>query len=222
MKVNDNLRELRLSRNLTQEQVAEKLNVTRQTVSSYESGRTRPDIDTLVRYSEIFSIDLESIIYGGDKTLKANRCVKLVSEILFTVLALLVFAGSLSYLFANLFFPLADGFVGEPPFEWQTHWNLVEAWKVFDTCVNTVSFIGFSVLFVMLVIGKNGISIRTKLIYSALLSTVLMIIPIVCGVCDPKFSPQEYMLTEVLVVIRLWILLGIEELILFVKKRKHK
>ena len=48
MKIHESLRELRLSRNLTQEQVAEKLNVTRQTISSFETGRTRPDIDTLI------------------------------------------------------------------------------------------------------------------------------------------------------------------------------
>lgn len=48
MKIGENLRALRADSGMTQEQVAEKLGVTRQALSSYESNRTRPDIDTLV------------------------------------------------------------------------------------------------------------------------------------------------------------------------------
>lgn len=220
MKINDNLRQLRVSRNLTQEQIAEKLNVTRQTVSSYESGRTRPDIDTLVRYSEIYGTELESLIYGYDKELKANRRIKLFAKILFVLLIVLAVLGSFSYLLANVYFPLSNGFQGEPPFEWQAHWSLVKLWQVLDSCVSVVSFFGFVFLFVMLIIGKTKIHIKTKLIYIGLISALLLIIPTVCGIIDPKFSPQEYILTEFLVVIRLWGLFGIEEIILFCKKRK--
>lgn len=220
MKVSDNLREIRLSRNLTQEQVAEKLNVTRQTVSSYESGRTRPDIDTLVRYSELYSVELESLIYGTDKMLKANRRVKLLAKILFITLIAVTFLGSLAYLFANLFFPLSDGFVGEPPFEWQAHWGLVKLWQVLDSFVNVLSFAGFSTLLIILIAGKSKITVKTKLIYAGLLSSALIILPVICGIIDPKFSPQEYVLTEFFVTVRLWVFVGAEELIQFLKKRK--
>ena len=47
MNLGENLRALRQSRGMTQQQAAERLNVTRQTVSGYESNRTRPDIDML-------------------------------------------------------------------------------------------------------------------------------------------------------------------------------
>lgn len=222
MKISSNLRELRLGRNLTQEQVAEKLNVTRQTVSSYESGRTRPDIDTLVRYSEIYGVELESLIYGIDKSIKANRCVKLIAKILFVVLVLLVITGSASYLFANICFPLTDGFVGEPPSDWKVHWNLVKLWQVLDNLVYVVSFVGFLTLFIILVATKSKISVKTKLIYAGVLSLMLLIIPVICGIIDPVFSPQEYILTEVVVTFHLWVFLGVEELALVIKKRKQR
>ncbi len=220
MKINDNLRELRISRSLTQEQVAEKLNVTRQTISSYESGRTRPDIDTLVKFSEVYGVELESLIYGADKELKVNRRIKLVAKILFVLLVAFVILGSISYLSANVYFPLVDSFQGEPPFEWQAHWNLVKVWQVLDSCVSTVSFLGFAFLFVMLIMGKVKIHTKTKLIYLGLLSALLLIIPTVCGLADPKFSPQEYILTEGFVVTSLWILLGVEEIVLYFKNQK--
>jgi transcriptional regulator with XRE-family HTH domain len=46
--IGKNIRYLRESKGLTQDQLAEKLFVTRQTVSNYETGRTRPDVDMIV------------------------------------------------------------------------------------------------------------------------------------------------------------------------------
>ena len=62
--IHKNLKQLRLSKNLTQENVAEKIGVTRQAISSYESGRTQPSVDLLMRFAEIYDTDLEEILYG--------------------------------------------------------------------------------------------------------------------------------------------------------------
>ena len=45
--IGKNLKQLREQKGLKQEQLAELLFVTRQTVSNYENGRSRPDIETL-------------------------------------------------------------------------------------------------------------------------------------------------------------------------------
>ncbi|MDP4109954.1 MAG: helix-turn-helix domain-containing protein [Bacillota bacterium] len=63
----ENLKRIRSERGLTQEAVAEKLGVTRQTVSSYESGRTRPDVETLKRFAEVYHADFYDILYGERK-----------------------------------------------------------------------------------------------------------------------------------------------------------
>lgn len=42
--IHENLKQLRRARNLTQEDVADRLGFARQTISSYESGRTQPDV----------------------------------------------------------------------------------------------------------------------------------------------------------------------------------
>ena len=60
----DNLKQLRTARGLTQAEVAQRLGVTRQTISSYESGRTMPDLETLKRLTDILGCDLEQLLYG--------------------------------------------------------------------------------------------------------------------------------------------------------------
>lgn len=52
---------------LTQEELAEKLNVTRQTVSKWESGLSEPDTDTLLCMSEIFGVSVDEILRGEER-----------------------------------------------------------------------------------------------------------------------------------------------------------
>ena len=58
------IKKLREEKNITQEQLAEKLNVTRQAVSNWEKGKTQPDIDTIIKISGILEVSVEEIIYG--------------------------------------------------------------------------------------------------------------------------------------------------------------
>ena len=49
MDLGENLYNLRKKKNLSQEEVAEKLNVTRQTISKWETGESKPDFDKIVQ-----------------------------------------------------------------------------------------------------------------------------------------------------------------------------
>ena len=62
--IGKNIRDLRQQKHLTQEELAEQLFVTRQTVSNYENGRTRPDVDQILRLAEIFDTDANAVLYG--------------------------------------------------------------------------------------------------------------------------------------------------------------
>ena len=55
---------LRRERGLTQEQLAEKLHVTRQTVSSWETANSYPDVEMLAALSEVLEVSVEQLIYG--------------------------------------------------------------------------------------------------------------------------------------------------------------
>ncbi len=57
-----NLRRARKAAGLTQQQLADRLHVTRQSVSSWELGRTEPDLQTLTELAEVFGTDAGSLL----------------------------------------------------------------------------------------------------------------------------------------------------------------
>ena len=60
----ENLKRIREEKGLTQEQLAQGVNVTRQAVSRWEQGRTEPDIATCVRLAEVLEIPPEELMLG--------------------------------------------------------------------------------------------------------------------------------------------------------------
>lgn len=61
--IGKNIRDIRTAKGMTQEEMATGLFVSRQTVSNYEMGRTRPDVEMLIRIAEILDTDLYCLIY---------------------------------------------------------------------------------------------------------------------------------------------------------------
>lgn len=70
-----NLKRLREESGMTQEQLAESINVTRQAVSCWERGRTEPDIATIIALSKVLNVDAEELIFGR-KTKRYDRFQK--------------------------------------------------------------------------------------------------------------------------------------------------
>lgn len=64
MDLGQKLFELRKSKNLSQEEVADKLNVTRQTVSKWETNQSTPDFDKIVPLCELFEISTDELLTG--------------------------------------------------------------------------------------------------------------------------------------------------------------
>ena len=58
------IKRLRLSRNMTQDDLAEQLHVTRQAVSNWEMGKTSVSVEYLTELAEIFNVSIEELIYG--------------------------------------------------------------------------------------------------------------------------------------------------------------
>ena len=62
--IGKNIKLVRQAKEMTQEELAEALFVTRQTVSNYENGRSRPDLDMLLKIAEVLETDVNTILYG--------------------------------------------------------------------------------------------------------------------------------------------------------------
>ncbi len=71
--VGKNIKTLRLRRGLTQDDLAKLLFVSRQTVSNYETGKSHPDLETLVQIAEKLDTDANALLYGPPVTPDRRR-----------------------------------------------------------------------------------------------------------------------------------------------------
>ena len=100
-----NIRTLRKARDLTQEDLAAQLHVTRQAVSSWERGGSCPDFDTLKALAELLDATPEQLLYGTDtgKPVKMRRVAYEKGIIASLLLGTLCFLG-LEYIGLAIFF----------------------------------------------------------------------------------------------------------------------
>lgn len=81
--VGKNIRSLREEKHLTQDDLAERLHVTRQAISNWETEKSQPDINTLQKIAQILEVSVEEIIYGEKReitTIVHNNTVKNVTK----------------------------------------------------------------------------------------------------------------------------------------------
>ena len=111
--INENLKLLRQAKGMTQAEVADLISVTRQTVSSYESGRTQPDMETLKRLAEVYKADLHDVLYGGNRLQRRMTRFSRAAIIITVILLLGILTRSVLFWTINKFFNVLPGPVTE-------------------------------------------------------------------------------------------------------------
>lgn len=112
MNVGQKLKESRTKSKMTQEQVAEKLFVSRQTISNWENEKSYPDIISVIKLSDLYSISLDELLKGDEKmvehlqestnVVKSNKM--LMTAILVNIIVFLIFFIAASYVPGNIYF----------------------------------------------------------------------------------------------------------------------
>lgn len=92
MSLGQQLKNFRESQNLSQEDVAKKIGVTRQAVYKWENDKSYPDIDNLIILSEFYNVTLDDLIKGNDSFKKK---IKIDDEnyVSFYISFILIFVG---------------------------------------------------------------------------------------------------------------------------------
>ena len=117
MEIGKKLKEARLNRDLTQEVIAEKLNVSRQTISNCENEKSYPDIISVIELSNLYSISLDDLLKGDDammehlqestNVVKSNqkllRAIILNIIVVILLVTLVMFLPSKSYYLVMIF-----------------------------------------------------------------------------------------------------------------------
>ena len=70
MELNEQIKKYRTEMNISQEELAEKIFVTRQSISNWENGKTYPDIHSLLLLSSLFGISLDQLVKGDIEIMK--------------------------------------------------------------------------------------------------------------------------------------------------------
>ena len=82
MKIGLKLKQARLKKELTQENVANILNVSRSTISSWEVGRSYPDLESIVSLSDLYNISLDKLLReDSDMIKKLSLDSKIINKI---------------------------------------------------------------------------------------------------------------------------------------------
>lgn len=80
--LNDKIKELRISRNLTQPELAKILGVSRPTVTKYESGEREPDYQMLAKIADYFGVSTDYLLeYDSPEALDQKK-IKLADDVL--------------------------------------------------------------------------------------------------------------------------------------------
>lgn len=121
MEFNNKLYSLRKQKGLSQEELANRLNVSRQTISKWEVGDSTPDMEKLIALSDLFEISLDELVLDKEPTpigefsakteivselkekvltdankKKAKKCLK-ISAIIFGIIFLIDFISMIVY-----------------------------------------------------------------------------------------------------------------------------
>ncbi|SUN52045.1 SPBc2 prophage-derived HTH-type transcriptional regulator yonR [Streptococcus dysgalactiae subsp. dysgalactiae] len=72
-KVAEQIKQLRVKHQLSQDALAEQLFISRQAISKWENGDTTPDLDNLVRLTEIFGVSLDELVLAKPNEVKVER-----------------------------------------------------------------------------------------------------------------------------------------------------
>ena len=123
MRIGENIKAIRQSKNMTQEELAAKIYTTRQTVSNYEKGRSDPDLETIRRIAEALETDSSALLHGDDRS-EAFRIMKTVYRTIVPFLLVVVNG----YLVPII---LANTYVNNDP----VYWGIVASVGVAAPCV---------------------------------------------------------------------------------------
>lgn len=136
--VGKHIKSIRKEKNLTQDELAERLHCTRQTISNYETGKSEPGIEILIELAEVLEVEINDLIYGPKKrenrTRQKSRAVAalMAAGVLLAVLNILLSLAEqykLKYLITTPSYLLQ--FVLRPTALTLLGWGIAEAGKAY-------------------------------------------------------------------------------------------
>lgn len=139
LEFNEKIQQLRKQNNITQEQLAERLYVSRTAISKWESGKGYPNIDSLKSISKLFSVSIDELLSSEELITLAryenNSNISKIFSLIYAILDLL----AISFIFLPLY-GQSDG----------TYIHAVNLLKYTDT--TPIILISYWIIFILIII----------------------------------------------------------------------
>lgn len=138
------LRSLRKNKKYTQKKLADKLNISRQAISNWETGKVYPDLDNLILLSKIYNISIDNIIQSGkidDNSDKITPSPPIMA---------IIFLLHLSIIFYTSIFDLIVIIITlTTPYREKKHWVLNQLYKqsIVFTALRILTIIVFYIIY---------------------------------------------------------------------------
>lgn len=223
-KINETLKQLRLDRGMTQEQVAERVGLTRQAVSSYESGRTLPGVDILERLATVYEVELTDIIYNQSKSLRLYRALKLSSIVMAVVTLAAQLISSIFMWMANQFFPLAPGAMSDgDTLVLAARAHLINAHYAAENLYCALFPLFCVAILVLIFCQRRPLPVKTKLLCVGGFASACAVAVLPWALTDSFYTPNSYLLYPALCLAQLafFLILSLVSDLIRVRKQKH-
>ena len=207
--INENLKLLRQAQGMTQAEVADLISVTRQTVSSYESGRTQPDMETLKRLAEVYKADLHDVLYGGNLLQRRLTRLSRAAIILTVILLLGILTRSVLFWTINKFFNVRPGPVTEENMRLlETRFALRGLGEAVIAVAADIYIVGCVIMVYPVITVTQVLKTRRLLIFFFATVAAILACTIPFAALDKTFAVAEYIwsLWNVLAVMLLFML----------------
>ena len=192
MNLGENIYKYRTLKNWSQSDLAEALNVSRQSVSKWENNAAMPDLDKLMKMREIFGISLDELVYGPQEKVDVQEQPSQIDDQsktnLMSLIPFRILAGTVMMIFGMIFFLLSI-FWGDQLYFGESFGELFSivivlisialiapySFKIFSIC--SIIYFLYSVIYIGILKMNNLINS----IFTIIASFVIVIWFIVCG-----------------------------------------
>ena len=190
--LHNNLKQIRIEKGLTQEEVAEKIGLTRQAISGYESGKRQPSIDMLTKLAEVYEISIESIFYGQKDKIKQHRIKQVAFAVIVLFLTLQLLAG-IFLILSFMLYPIEEGIVtGEQVVVLEKHFELSNIATQIEAIGDVCLTIGAFIVLALDLTASFSYSWKHKLAFFSVSLALSGIIAVLLGTLHPVYRPADF------------------------------
>ena len=220
--LHNNLKQIRIEKGLTQEEVAEKIGLTRQAISGYESGKRLPSIDILTTLAEVYEVSIESILYGQKNKIKQRR----IKQVAFAIIALFLTLQLLSGMFLILSFvlyPIEEGIVtGEQVVVLEKHFELSNIATQIEAIGDLSLTIGTFIVLALDLTANYSYSWKQKLAFFSVSLALSGVIAALLSALHPVYRTADFLFRGPYHFINIIVFLLIDLIISALKRASNK